>query len=50
MITGYKLLSDVSADTLAAQVRRLMKDGWQPQGGVSWANGEYWQAIVKFAE
>ena len=47
---GYYLLRDYSANALEAEVYRFIKAGWVALGGVCFANDEYVQAIVSYAE
>lgn len=50
-MNNYTIVNETSHYDLAEQVRKLIKDGWRPQGGVSahtvgW--GQVWaQAMVK---
>jgi len=42
----YKILSNVSEEALAVEVRLLLKDGWLPLGGVAIAQYTLYQAMV----
>lgn len=43
----YKIASTIRPDHLEELVRELMRDGWVPQGGVSYSSGSYLQAMVR---
>lgn len=43
----YEVVSTVSKPSLISTVNSLMKDGWKPQGGVSYLNGLFYQAMVR---
>ena len=47
---GYYLLRDCSAYALEVEVARFIEAGWVALGGVCFANDEYVQAIVSYAE
>lgn len=50
-MSNYQIIYEKSHYDLAEQVRKLIKDGWRPQGGVSAQTvgpGQIWaQAMVK---
>ena len=43
----YEVVSTVSKPSLISTVNSLMKDGWKPQGGVSYLSGLFYQAMVR---
>ena len=50
MVVNYKVLSSSDLDTLEKYVNGLIRDGWEPQGGVSVEPGviifRYMQAMI----
>lgn len=42
----YTIVSHHNADNLVAAVADRMGEGYHPLGGVTWANGEYHQAML----
>lgn len=58
-VTDYKIVHDDTKEyprnkpedlTLENQVKNLISQGWQPQGGVFIAGASKFQAMVKYAE
>jgi hypothetical protein len=47
-LIDYKLVKNSSPDTLEADVRQGMSDGWVPSGVIVTHDGELIQAMVKF--
>ncbi|MCK9442866.1 MAG: DUF1737 domain-containing protein [Methanothrix sp.] len=48
MIKDYKILKSSSYVTLEQIVKKHIKEGWEPLGGVAvTANGECYQALIK---
>ena len=50
MVVDYKVLSSSDLETLEKYVNGLIRDGWEPQGGVSIEPGviffRYMQAMI----
>ena len=49
MVVDYKVLSSSDLETLEKYVNGLIRDGWEPQGGVSIEHGvifRYMQAMI----
>jgi len=54
MITDYRIVDAGHAHDLTELVRRLILEGWQPQGGVTLkvvtgSNYHFYQAMVRYA-
>lgn len=52
MITDYKVVRCRDIEDLATEINRLIQEGYEPQGGVSFLNREgfgfvYVQAMIK---
>lgn len=41
MVTEYVVLKEETLDGLAMEVNELIKDGWQPQGGIAVLREEF---------
>jgi len=50
MVVDYTVLMSVSSRDLAQDVRDLLKEGWQPQGGIGFDTRRdvFIQAMVKY--
>jgi hypothetical protein len=46
VIIAYMVLEAGSKKELEAEVREAIGKGWQPEGGISVANGRFYQAMV----
>lgn len=54
-IVDYRIVTQLFADDVDDEVHELMKDGWQPQGGVAVmvtlkGNTRFYQAMVKYED
>jgi len=46
-VMDYKILYELHAQTLQADVKNHIKNGWVPQGGIARGEGMWAQAMVK---
>lgn len=47
-IVDYQLVQEKMTGSFLAKVKRLMQEGWEPQGGVSVTSNWYYQAMVMY--
>jgi hypothetical protein len=47
-ITSYEIIQASTSWELQKNVVEYMKFGWQPQGGLCYAEGDFYQVIVKY--
>jgi hypothetical protein len=44
----YKILENKELNKLIEEVNKLINEGWKPQGGASYSDRYYIQAMIKF--
>lgn len=49
MVIEYRIVRECDKDLLTELVNRLIKEGWQPQGGLAADEFHVYQAMVLFS-